>query len=108
MDHLPISEVKGYQIFSHVAEGRCIPFDLFGFEWMIELLHELIYLRRMIDGYFCLLHFDSSLVIKVARSRSNSRSRTFRVSEAACSNSFEASSKRPSFARRSARTLGRR
>ncbi len=43
-----------------------------------------------------------------ARSRSKSRSRAFRVSDAARSNSGPASSKRPSLARRSPRTLGKR
>ncbi len=42
-----------------------------------------------------------------ARSSSSSRSRSLRVSAAARSNSARASSKRPSFARRSPRTLGK-
>jgi hypothetical protein len=43
-----------------------------------------------------------------ARSSSSSRSRVLRVSDAARSSSARASSKRPSLARKSARTLGRR
>ena len=46
--------------------------------------------------------------LAAARSRSNSRSRTLRVRVAARSNSARASSVRPSFARRSPRTLGKR
>src|SRR5258708_2845646 len=44
----------------------------------------------------------------IARSSKRSRSRTFRVSEAARSNSSRASPNRPSFLSRSPRTLGNR
>src|ERR1700752_3689019 len=125
MDFLNFPEIKSDQIFSLITKGRRVPFNLlsdilvhvpdnfsnhldFCFEWMIEFIHELIYLRSVIDGCFCSFHFESSFVSAAARSRSNSRSRTFLVSEAACANSLKASLKRPSFARRSPRTLGRR
>jgi hypothetical protein len=49
-----------------------------------------------------------SLAHPRARSRSSSRSRALRVSAAARSNSTRASPKRPSFRRRSPRTLGKR
>src|SRR6266542_3245161 len=119
------AEVKGHQILSFVTKGWHVPLFLlsnilvhfrdnfsnhlhFRFEWMIEFTHELIDLfcvTRCCGDFF---HSDSPLVIAVARARSNSRSGTFCVSEAARLNSSQASLKRPSFARRSPRTLGRR
>src|SRR5207245_6957255 len=95
LDHLQ----DGVQHAAHGAEGRILA--LGGAAAAVELAEQLV-------GAVDEMNDHSPERTRAARSRSSVLSRALRVSAAARSNSARASSKRPSLARKSPRTVGSR